>query len=154
MATKAEIEMAKTILILVAATIRDAGANAYLDVDLQAIKDLADAQPEGEESDDNVGDQPRGGDFYSRWKQLKVSEKRKAALAKARKLCTASEDHMLGEPDCVCDEIADALQRERQAELDECIATVQRIVWGWGWEKQREKGDQLIGVLKRRREET
>jgi len=49
--------------------------------------------------------------------------------------------------------LLEALQRERQAELDACIETVQRIVWGWGWEKQREKGDQLIGVLQRRREE-
>ena len=47
--------------------------------------------------------------------------------------------------------VADALQRERQAELDACIETVQRIVWGWGWETQREKGDQLIGVLQRRK---
>jgi len=45
MATKAEIEMAKALLILITVTIGDVGADAYLGVNLQAIQDLADEEP-------------------------------------------------------------------------------------------------------------
>jgi len=46
MPTRTEIEMAKAILVLVSGCLHQTGTNAYTDIDLSIVEDLANAEPD------------------------------------------------------------------------------------------------------------